>query len=233
MRASRPCGLRSLTRISRARRRARASSDASLPQKRIGALDPRCARRLTEAFGTRGASLFLFGASGGPNAGLRKGLLAKSWRQKRPITGASGRWRASGPSLCRGKMTTPAQALRDTLRSDLRAAMRSRDTMRVSVLRTLIAAIDNAEAVALPEKSGAPRTRAVSIHVAVTGDGPSEVERRLLSKTELAAIIQAEVKALQSAAHDLRSRGAAAQADAHDAKAALVLSYAPSQTDED
>jgi uncharacterized protein YqeY len=118
-----------------------------------------------------------------------------------------------------------AQELRDELRADLRTALKKRDPLRVSSLRNLIAAIDNAEAVALPEDG--PRTRAVSFHIAVTGHGPSEVPRKSLSQTDIAAIVQAEVDALQAAAAEYRLRGATAPAQACEAKAAIVLRYHP------
>jgi uncharacterized protein len=115
--------------------------------------------------------------------------------------------------------------IRDAMRRDLRAAMRERDARRVSTLRTLIAAIDNAEAVPLPENPLQTRTRAVSQHIAVTGHGPSEAERRLLSEADVSAIIRAEAEALQSAAADFRTHGALAAAEDCAAKAAIALSY--------
>lgn len=44
-----------------------------------------------------------------------------------------------------------ADPIRDRLRSDLTRAMRNREQARVTVIRTVLAAIDNAEAVEIAE----------------------------------------------------------------------------------
>ena len=105
--------------------------------------------------------------------------------------------------------------------------MRARDTRRVSVLRMLIAAIDNAEAVPLPPATSrdGPRTRAISEHVAVTGDGPAEVERRELTADEVNNLISREIASIESAAAELRALGA--NADELDAKAAIARQFMP------
>lgn len=82
-------------------------------------------------------------------------------------------------------------ALRETLRADLRAAMKAREREVVSALRTAIAAIDNAEAVAAP----APSTAVTSEHVAgaTPGVGSTEAERRDLSFDEVRALLSEQV----------------------------------------
>lgn len=52
------------------------------------------------------------------------------------------------------------QALRDALRRDLASAMKAREPDAVSALRTVIAAIDNAEAVPAPDESPTRSTTA-------------------------------------------------------------------------
>lgn len=105
--------------------------------------------------------------------------------------------------------------------------MRARDANRVSVLRSLIAVIDNAEAVPLPVDAprDGPRARAISEHVAVTGDGPAEVARRELTALEIIQLLEHEIASMQIAAKELRANGASLQADELDAKAELARPY--------
>jgi len=63
--------------------------------------------------------------------------------------------------------------LRVLLRSDLKEARQANDPEMVSLIRTLIAAIDNAEAVDVQSAAGAT--------------GPGEVPRRTLSDNEIMA----------------------------------------------
>ena len=78
--------------------------------------------------------------------------------------------------------------IRKRLRTDLRAAMSDGDTQSVSLIRTLIAAIDNAEAIELD----ASHPTEVS--------GSAEAPRRTLTSAEIAAVIQSEADELRSAA---------------------------------
>lgn len=80
-------------------------------------------------------------------------------------------------------------------------AMKARDTMRVDVLRTTLAAVANAEAVggATPDGPWQP--------------GPSEVARRELTEVEVAAIVGAERDAASTAATEMRALGQFAEAE--------------------
>lgn len=80
--------------------------------------------------------------------------------------------------------------LRAVLRRDLADARSAGDTEMVSLLRTLIAAIDNAEAVD-PDGS----------------DGATEVPRRRLGASDVAGIIAAERDELRAAAEAFERRG--------------------------
>lgn len=82
-----------------------------------------------------------------------------------------------------------ARALRSALRSDLLAAMKAREPEVVSVLRIAIAALDNAEAIEVPEQA-APLG---SEHVAgaSAGVGSTEVARRSLSGDESRTVLEA------------------------------------------
>ena len=79
--------------------------------------------------------------------------------------------------------THAATALRDAMRADLSTAMKARAAETVAALRAGLAAIDNAEAVDIPDRTGAlipPGPESV-IAGATTGLGSSEVSRRDLS----------------------------------------------------
>lgn len=96
--------------------------------------------------------------------------------------------------------------LSDQLRRALSEALKSRDMVAVSALRSALGAIDNASAVpAGPE----PGVSANSAHIAAAaaGIGAAEAERRLLSDEEASAIVRAEVAERQTAARDYERAG--------------------------
>ncbi|KHL15146.1 UNVERIFIED_CONTAM: hypothetical protein LK11_22755 [Mumia flava] len=77
-------------------------------------------------------------------------------------------------------------------------AMKARDRSTVSALRSAIAALDNAEAVAIEEgaiEGGASAGGATSEHVAGTrsGVGAAETARRELSTDEARAVVRAQI----------------------------------------
>ena len=77
---------------------------------------------------------------------------------------------------------------REQLRHDLRAALKSRQLDTISALRTVIAAIDNAEAVQ-PETDSPPSADGVVAHSS-PGVGSTEAPRRELAMTEIHAIVR-------------------------------------------
>lgn len=85
-----------------------------------------------------------------------------------------------------------AQTLRSILRTDLVTAMKSRRPEAVSALRTALAAMDNAEAVAVPNGEA----EAASAHFAGTrtGVGSTEAERRVLSIAEAHALLTDQIQ---------------------------------------
>jgi uncharacterized protein YqeY len=83
-----------------------------------------------------------------------------------------------------------AVALKERLRADLKAAMQARSSDDVRVLRSLIAAVDNAEAVPGEHKN---------IQRAF-GDPGSEVARRELDGEDLAALLEREIEERLAAA---------------------------------
>ena len=83
------------------------------------------------------------------------------------------------------------------LRSALRAAMGERDRVATSTLRTVLSAIENAEAI--PTTGSAPSANG-PIPGAVTGLGAGEVPRRTLTPSEVEAIVRGEVDERRRAA---------------------------------
>jgi hypothetical protein len=86
---------------------------------------------------------------------------------------------------------TPAEILRTRLRRDLRASMKAQHRDEMAALRTLIAAIDNAESV--DDASPAPPSSSEHLARAVRGLRGAETVRRSLSERDLQRIIEAEL----------------------------------------
>jgi uncharacterized protein len=129
--------------------------------------------------------------------------------------------------------------VRARLRAALRAAMKERDTVAASGLRSALSAIANSEAVPLPAAiSGAPASPAArsSPHFAgaVAGLGGAEVSRRRVTEDEATAIAAAEAADRRAAARDYQAAGRADRAgrllrEAEAIEAALDI--IPSQDD--
>jgi uncharacterized protein YqeY len=83
------------------------------------------------------------------------------------------------------------------LRLALRDALKARDTVAVSVLRSVLSAIGNAEAVDAVATAG---TSGPHIAGAAVGVGAGEADRRVLSPADVAGIVRAEVRERLSAA---------------------------------
>jgi uncharacterized protein YqeY len=107
-------------------------------------------------------------------------------------------------------MGTPA--VRDLLQRALGDALKARDMVAVSALRSALGAIDNASAV--PAGPG-PVAGATSRHFAGAAEGLSatETERRGVSDQEASAIVRAEVAERQAAARDYDQAGRSERAD--------------------
>ena len=112
---------------------------------------------------------------------------------------------------------SPAGSVRSRLQAALRAAMKERDTVTASALRSALSAIANAEAVSLPAASSGPPARSAaqsSPHFAgaVAGLGAAEVSRRVVTEGEAAAIAAAEAADRRAAARDYQAAGHADRA---------------------
>lgn len=70
--------------------------------------------------------------------------------------------------------------VREQLKADLLKAMKARDQITVATIRTMLGAIDNAEAVELPQG------------LVYAMDGAAEVARRLLTEEDIRAILTRE-----------------------------------------
>ncbi|WMT85806.1 GatB/YqeY domain-containing protein [Pelagibacterium sp. 26DY04] len=101
-----------------------------------------------------------------------------------------------------------AAETKERLRADLRKALKEKRG-EAAVLRTLIAALDNAEAPPLENRTGSD----------------SEILRLELSPDQVQAILLAEFQERQRSAAQYRELGLAARADAAGAEAEIVRRY--------
>jgi uncharacterized protein len=104
-------------------------------------------------------------------------------------------------------------SLRESLKADLKKAMKARQPHTVSTLRTVLAAIDNAEAVDV-DTSIVPLT-------GFTRDVP----RKVLSEAQMAEIVRAEIEDLRSAMDEYAGFGKNAEAEVLRAKLNALLPY--------
>ena len=109
-----------------------------------------------------------------------------------------------------------AVALKDRLRADLKSAMQSKASAEVRVLRTLIAALDNAEAVPRELDSNLPL---------VFGDPAGEVARRHLDAAAIDALLQTEAESRLAAADDYERHGRGDEAARLRDEAQLIARY--------
>ena len=109
-----------------------------------------------------------------------------------------------------------ATALKLRLRGDLKAAMQARAADEVRLLRTLIAALDNAEAVSV--EAGPYTFRAL-------GDPSGEVPRRELDDEAVDRLLAAEIEARLAAADDYERHGETGEAERLRSEAGLVARY--------
>ena len=119
-------------------------------------------------------------------------------------------------------------AIKAGLELALRAAIKARDTVAVSALRSALAAIGNAEAVPQPTGSTTSTSTeagvaqahgaAASQHVAggAMGLGAAETDRKTLTGDETAALVRNEIAERQAAARQYEDAG-------HQERAARLL----------
>lgn len=112
--------------------------------------------------------------------------------------------------------------MRTIMRRDLTAALKARDRVAVSALRSALAAIDNAEAV--PAAAG---VRATDEHVAgsVVGVGAAEAARRELTPDDQHTIVATEVAERVDAARGYAQAGREDAAERLRAEADVLRRY--------
>lgn len=106
--------------------------------------------------------------------------------------------------------------IREQMKVDLRNALKARDTERVTTLRAVLGAIDNAEAV--------PVAAVSSLVEPVIGKS-NEVPRKLLSTEDIHQIVAHEVAERQRAAQTYAELGQSAEAERLQTAAALLATY--------
>jgi len=118
----------------------------------------------------------------------------------------------------------PGGDVRMRLRAALNDALRRRDRIAASALRSALSAIGNAEAVSPPP--GMPGSGSPHIAGAVSGLNAGEVQRRTLSTTEVDQIIQAQISERLLAARDYERSGHADRAQRLRSEAGILTSVA-------
>lgn len=111
-----------------------------------------------------------------------------------------------------------AQRLVTRLTADLTTAMRARNAAEVAVLRQLIAAVDNAQAVAVGDRHD-------TYVVHSFGDPAVEVPRRSLDEAALRRLIEDEIHTRRDAAATYRRLAQGAQAQALDDAIKVLARY--------
>ena len=112
-------------------------------------------------------------------------------------------------------------SLRVRMRQALREAMRARDKVAVSALRSALGTLDNAEAVPVDESA----LRGLALEQSPVGPGATEAARRELSEDEVAAAVRAEADERLAAAARLTDPAHAARATVLRAEAAVLLAF--------
>jgi|SRR5215472_7750805 len=118
--------------------------------------------------------------------------------------------------------------VRSRLRLWLASALKERDPVATAALRSVLAAIDNAEAVDLPP---AARPMGGPIAAAVVGLGRGDVPRRQLTAADVAQIVQAEIEERENAALQYDAAGRADRAVRLRAEAAVIRQHLPSNAE--
>ncbi|MBK5223887.1 MAG: GatB/YqeY domain-containing protein [Acidimicrobiia bacterium] len=109
----------------------------------------------------------------------------------------------------------PSPSLPDRMRADLGEAMRSRDSVRADVLRTVLSAIANAEAVPMNAAVHSPT------------QGLVDHERRQPTDDDVARIVAEEVADRQHTIDVLNGAGRPDEAAELEAELAVLRSYLP------
>ncbi|HZP54660.1 hypothetical protein [Actinocrinis sp.] len=93
--------------------------------------------------------------------------------------------------------------LRQRLRDALSGAIKARDKVAVAALRSTLAAIDNAEAVQVPQRAG----EQLAIEQLRIGVGSAQAARRELTEAQIERIVRGELAEREAAARDYQRAG--------------------------
>ncbi|MDH7795509.1 MULTISPECIES: GatB/YqeY domain-containing protein [unclassified Beijerinckia] len=115
-------------------------------------------------------------------------------------------------------MQSAGHDMKIRLRADLRAAMKDRRADEAKLIRTLVAAIDNAEAPPLRADE-----RAADQHR--FNDGTAEVERLSLGRAQVQAILMTEIQERERAAAEMDHLERTDRADALRAEVMIAKRY--------
>ena len=124
-------------------------------------------------------------------------------------------------------MTTDPNQLRTRLRSDLTAAMKARDKDTVAVLRTTLAAFDNAEAIPAPPAGTGAHASSEHVAGASVGLGSAEVDRRVLTLEDLHDVLREQIGERTAAADTYDAHRQADTADRLRREVDLLRTYLP------
>lgn len=116
-------------------------------------------------------------------------------------------------------MSDAATSLKSRIRADLTAAMKARDNEETRLLRALLAALDNAEAVS----AGTAHDR---YQVRMFGDSSVEVPRRVLSEGDIRDLLLRETTERDAAARELERLNQQSEADRLRNEISLIGRYA-------
>ncbi|MFI9584043.1 GatB/YqeY domain-containing protein [Streptomyces sp. NPDC052236] len=114
--------------------------------------------------------------------------------------------------------------MRASLRDDLKAALKARERVAITALRSALAAIDNAEAV--PADYPIDRLPG-NDHIAgaAAGVGAAEAERRHLTEADLRSIVENEIRERSLAAQEYEQLGRNDLAERLRAEAEVLRPY--------
>jgi uncharacterized protein YqeY len=115
--------------------------------------------------------------------------------------------------------------MRERLRQDLKAALKNRDAVAVSALRSAIAAIDNAEAVDAGALQTGARDSSEHVAGAAAGVGAADVPRRTVGPAEVRSLVQGEVDGRLQAARDYEERAHPDRAERLRREAEVLSAY--------
>ena len=115
-------------------------------------------------------------------------------------------------------MSDAATFIKTRIRSDLTAAMKARRTAETSLLRAILAALDNAEAISVGTAHDRYQVRAF-------GDPSVEASRRVLSEADIRNVLLRETADREAAAREFEKLGRLDEAERLQNEAPLIARY--------